>query len=341
LASWRKAALPVTAAFGGMAVPALIYIAFNVGGSGADGWGIPMGTDIAFAMGVLALLGGRVPFSLKVFVLALAIVDDLGSIAVIAIAYTSAVSMEAITWSLLVIAAIVVASRTGFRSTWLYLALGIALWLAVFKSGLHATLAGVALAMLTPARPALDAEGFDDAASSLLDNHREAVASNDTESAAAAVGEVERLARDTISPLDRLEEALHPWSSFFIVPVFALANAGVTFSSALVHDALASPVTFGAGLGLLLGKPIGILLASWLAVRLGFAALPENTTFLQILGAGIVAGIGFTVSLFIAGLAFDHPEMVAEAKIGVLSASIIAGTIGCICLSIVGKRPAT
>lgn len=339
LASPRKAALPVAAALGGMLLPAIIYSAWNAGGDGARGWGIPMATDIAFAMGVLALLGTRAPFSLKVFLLALAIVDDLGAIFVIALFYTESVSFEAAAWALILAATIFGAGRAGLRSTDVYVVLGIAFWIAVYKTGVHATVAGVALAMLTPARPFYSQRAFESNAMDLLVSYRHARDRGDHENAQQILGEFEELSRDTESPLDRLEHQLHPWVSYAIVPIFALANAGVSLSGGLIADAVESPVTLGVVLGLVIGKPLGVVIACLLAVRLGLAQLPSNTHFGHILGIGLVAGIGFTVSLFITGLAFSDPSLADEARIGILAASFVAGVIGFVYLWILPGEP--
>jgi NhaA family Na+:H+ antiporter len=339
LASPRKAALPVAAALGGMIVPALIYTAWNAGGDGAHGWGIPMATDIAFALGVLALLGRRVPFSLTVFVLALAIVDDLGAILVIAVFYTDHISVEALSWAIAIAVVIFVVARAGLRAVDAYVALGALLWLAVFKSGIHATIAGVTLAALTPANPFFRPEEFEPHAESLLATQREALAANDSDTAAAALRDFERLSHDSEAPLDRLVDILHPWTSYLIVPIFALANAGVSLRGGVAHDAANSAVTFGILTGLVLGKPAGILLFSWLAVRTRMASLPANVSFVHVLGAGVLAGIGFTVSLFITGLAFDQAPLISDAKVGILAASVIAGTAGFIYLSLSPGEP--
>lgn len=339
LASPRKAALPVAAALGGMVVPALIYTAWTAGGDGAHGWGIPMATDIAFALGLLALLGRRVPFSLTVFVLALAIVDDLGAILVIAVFYSDHISVEALSWAVGLAIVIFVVARAGLRSVDAYLVLGALLWLAVFKSGIHATIAGVTLAALTPARPFFPVEEFEPQAEALLNAYHDAHTGADMDTAAATLRDFERLSHDSESPLDRLVEILHPWTSYLIVPIFALANAGVALTGGVAHDAATSAVTFGIITGLVIGKPVGILLFSWIAVRTRIASLPASVSFVHILGAGVLAGIGFTVSLFIAGLAFDHPLLVSDAKVGILAASVIAGTAAFIYLHLSPGEP--
>lgn len=340
LASPRRAVLPVAAALGGMVAPALIYTVFNGGGDGAKGWGIPMATDIAFALGALTLLGRQVPFSLKVFLLALAIADDLGAIAVIAVFYTESIAWDAAGWAAVVFAIIWLANRAGLRSVDVYLALGIVFWIAVLKSGVHATLAGVALAALTPARPYYDDAGFETNAQGLLgrlagggDGNTAAASRQDT------LLEFERLSRDSTAPLDRLEHMLHPWVSYLIVPVFALANAGIPLSGGAIRDAASSDVTLGVMAGLVIGKPLGIVVMAWLALRLGWADLPENVGMQHILGAGLLAGIGFTVSLFIAGLAFNDAALVADAKLGILGASLLAGVCGFVFLWMAPGEP--
>lgn len=313
----RRAALPVAAAIGGMAIPALIYVAINARGGELDGWGVPMATDIAFAVGVLALLGRQAPLSLKVFLLALAIVDDIGAIAVIALFYSEGIDFEWLAAAAAILGAVFVLGLLGVRALVLYAALGIAAWLAVHESGVHATIAGVALGLLLPIAP-----------SAGTNDHGEKDVARD-EAGAASRGSV----------VERLEHVLHPWTSYLIVPVFALANAGVDLRGGAAADAVTSQVSLGVAAGLVVGKPLGILLFSMLAVRLGVASLPRQVTWPHVAGAGLVAGIGFTVSLFIAGLAFETPTVVDEAKIGILAASAIAGVLGCAALWVLpGER---
>ncbi|MEX2247430.1 MAG: Na+/H+ antiporter NhaA [Dehalococcoidia bacterium] len=290
LADRRRATLPAVAALGGMVVPACIYLAFNAGESGSRGWGIPMATDIAFAVGVLALLGRRVPLALKVFLLALAIVDDLGAIAVIAIFYTEELSYGWLAAAAGLFALTAAFSRLGVRNVLVYAAVGVVAWVAVLESGVHATIAGVVMGLLTPTRPHI--EGSEE------------------------------------SVLGRLEHTLHPWTSFGVIPVFALANAGVELGGDAIADAVRSRVTVGVLLGLAVGKPAGILLFSWLAVRAGLAALPARTGWAQVAAASMIAGIGFTVSLFIAELAFSDAALVDDAKIGIFAGSALIGAAG-------------
>jgi NhaA family Na+:H+ antiporter len=290
----RKAMLPVVAAAGGMIGPALIYLALNAGGPGQEGWGIPMATDIAFAVGVLALLGDRVPSGLKVFLLTLAIADDIGAIVVIALFYSSGLDLGWLLAAAGLIPAIVLLLRLRVRWVPLYAVIAIAVWFATFESGIHATIAGVVLGLLTPARDSSAAE--------------------------------------------RLGRALHPWSSFVVIPVFALANAGLNLSGDAIGDAFTSTVAIGVAAGLVVGKIVGVSLAALAATRLGVARLPEGVSWRHILGGGAVAGIGFTVSLFITDLAFSNPAFVAEAKVGILGASVGAGIIGALILTTAKRR---
>ncbi|MGH9222397.1 MAG: Na+/H+ antiporter NhaA [Acidimicrobiales bacterium] len=304
LRSWRTASLPAVAALGGMVVPALLYTAVNVGGPGTRGWGVPMATDIAFAVGVLSLLGDRVPASLKLFLLSLAVVDDIGAILVIAAFYSESVDATAVVVATGLLGGVVV--LRGLGVTWVpaYAVMGAAVWLAVFQSGVHATIAGAVLGLLTPARPLTP----------------------DT----------------TVSVAERLEDALHPTVSFAVLPLFALANAGVTLGRDVLDAPGAGRVAVGIVVGLIAGKTLGILSFSWLAVRSGLSALPSGTTWGQVAGVAVTAGIGFTVSLFIAELAFTTGPLQAAAKVGILAASALAALLG---LAILRRstlaRPAT
>jgi NhaA family Na+:H+ antiporter len=328
LASPRRAALPVIAALGGMAVPALIFLAFNAGGEGKDGWAIPVATDIAFAVGVLALLGPRVPFSLKVFLLALAIADDLGGILIIAAFYTDQISVEALLWAGTVLLLVLFARSWGIRTFNVYVFLGVLFWVAVLQSGIHATISGVILAMLTPAGPSYTGEEFERSAPGLFERWREAIRQRDHDQQENILSALEDVTRNTESPLDRLERQLHPWVSYIIVPIFALANAGVAVTADSVNDAVGSAVTWGIALGLFVGKPVGILTATWLAERSGIASRPAGVTWHQVLGVGLLGGVGFTVALFITTLSFDSEVLTADAKMGILLGSITAAIVG-------------
>jgi NhaA family Na+:H+ antiporter len=342
LSTPRRALLPAAAALGGMIVPALIYTAFNAGGSGSDGWGVPMATDIAFALGVLSLLSRRIPFSVKVFLLALAIADDIGAILVIAVFYTAEIDIEALVAALAVFGTIVAMNRGGVRNVDVYVIAGIALWLAVYESGVHATLAGVALGLLTPARPFYQPEAFASSADDLVSRYRDALARASADEQQGTLGQLEDLSQGTEAPLERLERKLHPWVSYGIVPLFALANAGVAISSDLAQAAVESPVAQGIAVALVLGKPAGIVLFTWLSVRLRLGELPAGAGWRHVLGVGLLGGIGFTVSLLITGLAFEaQPQLIDEAKLGVLSASVVAGVAGFLFLWTVGRRSAS
>jgi NhaA family Na+:H+ antiporter len=325
----RTAALPAIAAIGGMTVPALIYVAINAGGAGVSGWGIPMATDIAMAIGVVSLLGSRVAPSLKLFLLALAIVDDIGAILVIAIFYSDDIDFGALSIAVVLVGAVALLRWLGVRYVALYVVVGAALWLAVFESGVHATIAGVILGLMAPTRPFRQRELIDE--ESLLDV-----------STAEAAAQTAMLARESVSVVEWMEHLLHPWTSFLIVPLFALANAGIPITSTTLSHAFSSRVTYGVLFGLVVGKFIGVVGASWIATRLGIGTMPRGATWRGIFGVGAVAGIGFTVSIFVAGLAFDDkPLLENDAKIGILAASIIAATIGSLVLARREPLPAT
>ncbi len=337
LSSVKSASLPVIAAAGGMLVPGLIYLAFNNTGDAHRGWAIPVATDIAFAVGVLSLLGKRVPFSLKVFLLALAIADDLGGIFVIAVFYTEQISFEALAYAGLILLVINLFRIYGVRSLNVYFFLGALMWVAVFKSGIHATIAGVVLAFFTPARSFYDPDDYNRTARGLLDDA--ASADSNFDSRQALLEEMEDLSRGSEAPLDRLEHILAPWVSFLIVPIFALANAGVVVTGESVSDAVGSGVSWGIVLGLIIGKPIGIFVFTILAVRLGLANKPHGVSWLQLFGVGILGGVGFTVALFITELAFDSEVLTADAKMGILAGSLVAAVVGYLFLRLVPAGP--
>ena len=325
----KAAALPAIAALGGMIVPALIFVSFNAGTDASSGWGIPMATDIAFAVGIVALLGSRVPATAKLFLLALAIADDIGAIAVIAVFYTDELSVPWLVTGLLLLLVVVGAKRNHVRNQGFYWIIGIAVWFAIFESGVHATLAGVALGLLTPAGAYYTGREYDRKARETLDLY----SADDSTTPAREHVEHEALqlatvARESVSPLTRLEEALHPWSSFLVIPIFALANAGVVFSDISVGDALTSSVALGVSIGLVGGKILGITLFTWIAIRLGLGVFPRGTGWVDIVGLSALAGVGFTVSLFITELAFEDPLFTDQAKIGIFLGSFIAGVIG-------------
>ena len=328
LSGVRRATLPAVAALGGMLVPALCYLALNLGGPGIKGWGVPMATDIAFALGVLALLETRIPSALRLFLLALAIVDDIGAIAVVAVFYTQHLAIEALAVALGLLGLIIAMQRVGVLSVNLYILVGALFWAAVWKSGIHATIAGVVLGLVTPLRPYFSNRTFANLADTLLHHFRDALAQEDTARAEAMLGQMEELSQGTESPLERLERRVHPWSSYGIMPLFALANAGLTLSGEVVQQAASSAVTWGIMAGLLVGKLVGVGGFAWLAVHLRLADLPSGVRWLHMAGLGSLAGLGFTMAIFIAGIAFEDPSHTAMAKIGILTASIVAGVGG-------------
>ncbi len=337
LATPRRAALPAAAALGGMTGPALIYLAFNAGGDGARGWGIPMATDIAFAVGLISVLGSRVSQSLRVFLLALAIVDDIGAIVVIALFYTAGLSVPWLLGSVGLIVLAGIANRTGVRDLRVYIAIGLAAWLSMHESGVHPTIIGVALALLTPARAIYDRAAVGQVVERLSGRLRGSPA-GPLEISDAELQELEELARENQSVLHRLEHGLHPWSSYLVVPVFALANAGVALSADSLRSAADSPVAVGIALGLVLGNPIGITVASYAAVWLGVGILPQGARWRDIIALSFVAGIGFTVSLFITDLAFTDAPTIAAAKIGILAGSLTMALTGLAALYLFGGR---
>lgn len=333
----RKAALPMMAALGGMIVPALVFFAFNGTGEDGRGWGIPLATDIAFALGVLGLLGRSLPAELRIFLLALAVVDDIGSILVIAVFYTGSVDLQALGWGALLLGIIVAANRFGVRTIGLYVVLGVLFWVALEKSGIHATIAGVILGLLTPAHTHYSPAGFRPAMESLARRYEAAAERHDEAETTATLAEIDDLVEGSESALERLERQVHPWSSYLILPLFALANAGIVLSGGALSEAFSSSVTLGVIAGLLVGKTVGVTAFSYIAVKSGLAVLPRGVTWNHIIGTAILAGIGFTVSIFIAHLAYGQ-ALSDEAKIGVLFASIIAGVGGYLFLRIFAVR---
>ena len=330
----RKAAsLPVIAALGGMIVPALIYVSFNGAGEASQGWGIPMATDIAFSIGLVSLLGRRVPVGARLFLLAVAIVDDIGAIAVIAVFYTDTLLFGYLGAAIGGLIAVAVANRVGVRSMIFYVPVALATWYFLLESGVHATLAGVALGMLTPVRSMYADSEYHDRATRILDRYEfDIAAPRGTERIDQDALEVSNIARESVSPLHRMESVLHPWSSFVIVPIFALANAGVRFTGIDVVEAVTHPVSLGVLFGLFAGKIVGISIFAWLAVKLRLGVLPRFTGWKHIVGLAAIAGIGFTVSLFITGLAFDSAVLADRAKIGIFIGSFASGVVGTLIL---------
>lgn len=331
LASVRKAALPILAALGGVVFPALIYALINHGSLTANGWGIPMATDIAFALGILALLGNRVPLGLKIFLTALAIADDIAAVIVIALFYSNTIHYAMLFIAFGCLVAALIGNLAGVSHLRFYLLIGVILWLAMLKSGIHATLAGVLLALVIPSSSRVKPQDFiERAVGKLSELHKglqedpHSISHADLHNTLEHIQEEATLAE---SPLDRLEHHLQPWVSFSIMPLFALTNAGVTISG--IHwNNLLHPLAFGIYFGLVIGKPLGILLFSWIAVKLRLASLPDGVCWAHVHGAGWLAGIGFTMSLFIASLAFGYGEQDTIARIGILLASTTSAIVG-------------
>lgn len=323
LKSKQAAILPLVAALGGMLVPAILYILSLGQNEGAAGWGIPMATDIAFVVGFLSLFGKRVPKGLKIFVLSVAIIDDLGAIIIIATFYSSNISLIALSLGFLGLGVTVLLNRLGVRKVPVYVFVGILIWFAFVFSGVHPTIAGVLLGLLTPASAWIGDSAFLDVLSNLASSWTTKKTAALPVNKEKEINHLITTARETVSPLQRLELALHPWVAFFIMPVFALANAGVT----LVPESILSPVSIAVATGLVLGKPIGVVLFSWLAITFLGAKLPTNTSWRAMIGTGFLAGIGFTMSIFIANLALS-PELLPCGKIGAMTGSFISATVG-------------
>ncbi len=334
LRDFKRALLPVAAALGGMVVPAAIYLLMQKGLPGERGWGIPMATDIAFVVGVLAVLGSRVPHILRVLLLSLAIVDDIGAILVIAIGYTANINLTALALAFLGLAVVFLFGRLGVRSFAVYTVLGVLVWLGFHESGVHATIAGVLLGLLTPVKSRVSSGAF----AQLLERANQVVHGGEWENASHRGHQVrafQRASREIISPLEYLEDRLHPWSSFFIMPVFALANAGVAIHFSDFLNSVALSVTAG----LVIGKVVGITFFSWLAVKLVTKTLPEGLNWKIVIGGGFLGGIGFTMALFIAGLALEG-DLLDAAKIGIIGGSFLAALLGILLLLSVLPKPA-
>ncbi len=333
LSSIRKATLPLIAAIGGMAGPALIFVFFNAGGPAIDGWGIPMATDIAFALGVVALLKSRIPAGLKVFITALAIGDDIGAILVIAMFYTQKIVLEWLVIVAVLMVVMLIFNLIRFHHLIFYGLISMMVWFAIFESGVHATVAGVLVAFVIPAqarRLPLDFVKWSrERLNRIEETHDPAAHDLTRHEQQAAAAALQSAAWEVQSPLLRLEHNLHPLTSFVILPLFALANAGVQIGGGSVVDMLTTPVSLGIILGLLVGKQVGITLFTFVAVKVGLADLPQGVSWKHIYGASWLAGIGFTMSIFISALAFrGDPALLDQAKLAILTASIIAGVGG-------------
>lgn len=341
LSSFRKAILPFGAAVGGMVVPALLYVALNAGEPSMSGWGIPMATDIVFALSIITLAGKGVPLSAKVFLVALATVDDLGAVLVIALFYSSELSMANLGIGFVLISVLVVANWMGVRNMLFYAIIGIGgVWLAFLLSGVHATIAGVLVAFTIPSRTKIDSNEYAMEVNALMDRFE---AENPykgpiiTAKQHQLIEEIHTTSRNAQTPLQKLEGALHPWVTFLVIPLFALSNAGVEVGSNFL-DQIINPITLGIVLGLVVGKLIGVSLFTWILVKLGIAGLPERVNWMHIIGVSLIAGVGFTMSLFITNLAFTETYMIDQAKYGILIASLIAGVSGFIALKRGSKK---
>lgn len=335
LSTLKKAILPMAAALGGMIFPAIIYLLINDGKPSESGWGIPMATDIVFALSVLSLAGKKVPLSAKVFLVALATVDDLGAVLVIAFFYSSNLSFESLAWGLALLSVLWISNIIGIRSTIYYAIIGIVgVWLCFLLSGVHATIAGVLVAFAIPARTKTDESSYSREINRLIGEfdieipkHGPLLSPNQNH----IIETIKNTSVDAQTPLQKIQTALHPWVTFLIVPLFALSNAGVEINGNFFSD-LFNPVSMGVFWGLVIGKLIGVLLFTWIFVKLGIAALPKDVQWKHILGLSLLAGIGFTMSLFITGLAFKNPEMINFSKYGILIASVVSGTLGILIL---------
>jgi NhaA family Na+:H+ antiporter len=342
LANMRMATLPIIAAIGGMLVPALIYYAINPEGVASRGWGIPMATDIAFALGAIALLASRVPKSLITFLVALAIVDDLGAIMVIALFYTDKLSIGWLITSGIIFGVLLVLNLSGIRKITPYFITAVLLWYAMYESGVHATLAGVLGAFSVPARPKYDPQRFSEHMHETIDEFEDSLASGKSiltnDRLRGIVHSLESGALQVQAPLQRLEHVWHLPVAYLVIPIFAFFNAGIPLSLDDIGTSLTQPVTLGVMLGLVLGKVLGVAGSCWIAIKLGIGTLPAGTRFVQIIGVSFLAGIGFTMSIFIAELGFaGHPEMLVMAKTGILFASLLAGITGYIWLFLASR----
>ncbi len=339
LNSFSKAAFPAIAAVGGMVIPGIIYYGLNIGTESSHGFGIPMATDIAFALGVMLILGKRIPISLKVFLVTLAVVDDLGAIVVIALFYGGDIHLTWLIASLIVVLILIICNMRGIKLLSVYLALGVILWFFVHSSGIHATISAVVLAFCIPVKAKKGFQEFNEHIGVLVNKYQNEEIDKGSilldHNKLEFVQEIQDSAKNTQNPLLRLEHFLQPWSAYFIMPLFAFANAGVNIQSDLNFNI--DHIFLGVFLGLVVGKPIGVFLASFLCEKLGIAKRPDGISWMYILGAGMLAGIGFTMSLFVSGLAFTHEEAKELSKIAILLASLTSCIVGVIFLLLCGK----
>lgn len=335
LKSIKKAILPMAAAFGGMIVPALIYWMINAGHPTVDGWGIPMATDIVFALALLSLAGKKVPLTAKVFLVALATVDDLGAVLVIAFFYSSDLSFMTLGIGMAFLSILLIANYIGVRNTLFYALVGIVgVWLAFLLSGVHATIAGVLVAFAIPARTKIDETSYSKSLNTLADKFEKEIPNDNilvTQKQNQIIEKIKNTSFDAQTPLQKIEVALHPWVTFLVIPLFALSNAGVEIRSNFFLDLL-NPLSLGVFFGLTVGKLLGVLLMVWTLVKFKIAKLPEGITWTHIIGIAFLAGVGFTMSIFITTLAFNDPHMIDQAKLGILLASIVSGFLGVLIL---------
>lgn len=334
LSTIRKASLPMMAALGGMLVPAVIYLLLNKNSESENGWGIPMATDIAFALSLLSMAGRHIPVSVKVFLSALAVADDLGAVLVIAFFYTTHISYTPLILAGVLLAFLTIGNILGIRSTLFYLVIGIAVWAGFIFSGVHATIAGVLVAFTVPARTKIDEKEYVSKIRSYTIDFENEIPQNGSLTSTEqhqTIEKIKKLSTDAETPLQKVEYSLHPWVAFVIMPLFALANAGIVIKTNF-FSSLLNPVSLGVTAGLLAGKFIDVLSFTYLMVRLKFSELPHLATWNHMIGVAMLAGVGFTMSLFITGLAFSDPEMVNQAKYGILLASVVAGVAGIIFL---------
>lgn len=338
LSTPKNALLPVIAALGGMLLPGAIFFALNRGTGTAQGWGIPMATDIAFALGAIAVFGKKLPVGLRVFLSAFAIADDLGAVIIIAVFYTKEIIWSYLIICLFLVLGLLIANLLWIRWTLLYTLLGLGIWLAVLNSGVHPTVAGFVVAMFIPARGKYDTDRFVSKVNDIMDEFQCEEQSCGysillDRGHLNAVHALELACHDVETPLQRLEHSLHPWIAFALLPAFAFANAGLSLQGLNISSFVDQPLTLGVTLGLFLGKPLGISLFAFLAVRLGMAVLPADVKWSHIIGAGMLGGIGFTMSLFVSGLSFVSPELLNYSKLGILSGSVLSAIAGLIFLS--------
>jgi len=339
LSSLQKASLPMTAALGGMLIPAAIYFFFNRGTEAEHGWGIPMATDIAFALALLSMASKHIPVSVKIFLSALAVADDLGAVLVIAFFYTDQINFSPLGVGAGFLILLMAGNRMGIRSTIFYLLLGIGAWIGFLLSGVHATIAGVLVAFTIPAVTRIDEQIYSSNLRKLSYDFEVDIPERGTlitPKQNKTIQKVKTLSMAAETPLQTIEHALHPWVAFGIMPLFALANAGIVITSDFFNSVV-NPVSIGVAAGLIFGKFTGILFFCWIMVKLRVSSLPEGANWAHIAGVALLAGIGFTMSLFISGLAFQNPEFITQAKYGILVASIIAGVLGTIVLKQIGK----